>query len=306
MRVAIIHDSFLYLGGAERVSMALLGMFPGADLYAAFLSGDVAQEIKPKVRGRIVVSPFNVPFLTEKMASYLKPVIYHWWETLDLSAYDLIISSSHAFSSKSVVVPKKTIHVSYIHSPPRYLYGLSSQSSLFFVLRPFLPYLRRKDVAAAQRPDMLVANSKTVQGRIKRWYHRESTVIYPPARIPRKLPTRRPSYYLCFSHLLKQKNIDLAIRACNTLQAPLVVVGGGPEERYLRGIAGPTITFLGILPDSKIDSVYSGAIALLYPSEDEDFGIVPVEAMAHGVPVIAYRSGGTTETVIEKKNRNFF
>lgn len=312
MKVAIIHDSFLYMGGAERVATALFDMFPGAVVYTAFIPQHVRQQLTRDKRVHIVVSPFNFPFVSETIASLLKPLVLNWWRIIDLSGFDLVISSSHSFSAKSVTVSGATRHISYIHSPPRYLYNSSHQllwihnPLLSPIIKPLLFLLRRADMQAAKSPHMLLTNSKVVQKRIQTCYHRDSVVIPPPVSLPTKIPSRKPSYYVCFSHLLKQKGIDIAIRASNIMKLPLLVVGSGPEETNLRSIAGPTVSFMGWVPEYQIGSIYSGAIALIYPSVDEDFGIVPVEAMAHGVPVIAFGSGGTMETVVEGQTGLFF
>ncbi len=314
MRVAIIHDHFLYLGGAERVLFALLKMYPSADVYMAFATPQNVEYIKKLTSGKIFTSPFNKISLGGKIADWYKPLLYLWWENLDLSSYDLVISSSHSFSSKSVVTKLPTFHISYIHTPPRYLYNEYNETSWTHhpiaqaLLSPLFSWVRHKDYAAAQRPNALIANSKTVQQRIKRYYGRESIVIYPPIRIPPKtvLRDRKPTYFLCVSRLVKQKGIGLAVRTCNAMNVPLVIVGTGPQERYLRSIAGPTVTFYGFVPDDQMGEVYRKAKAVLFYAIDEDFGLVPVEAMAHGVPVVGYGSGGVRETVVDGKTGILF
>jgi glycosyltransferase involved in cell wall biosynthesis len=163
-----------------------------------------------------------------------------------------------------------------------------------------------KDYIGAQRPDVLIANSKTVRDRIRKYYQRESVVIYPPVNIPKKLFKRQKKYYLCVSRLAKQKGIDLAVNTCTKYSLPLIVVGTGSEEKYLKSLAGPTVKFMGYVPDSKMAEIYAGANALIYCSIDEDFGMVPVEAMAHGVPVVAYDSGAASETIINNKTGFLF
>lgn len=313
MRVAIIHDVFIEFGGAERVLMVLLDIYPAADVYIPLLSIAGRNEIEKKTHGKIITSLFNLIPFAHTASSLFKPFLYFYWESLDLSSYDLVISSSHSFSSKSVITLPETLHISYIHTTPRYLYGEFNEMRtvqtwpfrFFFV--PVLSWLRRKDFVAAQRPDVLIANSQTVARRIKKYYQRDSVVIYPPVFLSREVPRdRKKEYYLCVSRLVKQKGVELAVRTCSQHNLQLVVVGAGPQERYLRSIAGPTIVFKGYVDDRTLDRMYVHAKALLYCSIQEDFGMVPVEAMAHGVPVVAYKSGGTIETVLHKKTGILF
>lgn len=312
MKVAVVHDVFIEFGGAERVLLALLDLYPTADVYIPLLGDDRREELKGHTKGKIYSSTLNYIPLVHSASILLKPLLYLYWEQLDLKGYDLVISSSHSFSSKSVITSPQTLHVSYIHTPPRYLYAEFNETRILnkplmrLALSPLLSWLRVRDFIGAQRPDILIANSHTVQMRILKYYRRESVVIYPPVRIPKQLPKRHPKYFLCVSRLARQKGMDLAIRACNTLKERLVIVGEGAQEQYLRSIAGPTVEFRGNVPDEKMTGVWAGAQALIYPSIEEDFGIVPVEAMAHGVPVIAYDSGALRETIIEKKTGVFF
>lgn len=312
MKVAIIHDHFLYFGGAERVLLAFLKMHPTSDVFVAFVGSKNRNILKRYTSGKIITPPFDAwPFAHSRPDIY-KPLLYIWWESIDLSQYDLIISSSHSFSSKSVIASPRSLHISYIHTPPRYLWGEYSETRwiqkpvMKYILSPLFTWLRYKDKMGATRPDILVANSKNVQTRIHKYYGRDSYVVYPPVEIPQKLPKRNPRYFLCVSRLVKQKGIELAICACNELKEALVIVGTGAQEKYLRSIAGSTIQFLGFVPDKDMTSVYAGAKALLYPSIEEDFGLSPVEAMAHGVPVIGFKSGGVKETIIEGKTGIFF
>lgn len=312
MKVAVVHDVFIESGGAERVLLALLDLYPKADVYIPLLREDRRRELRQHTKGKIVSSGLNsIPFI-HSASLLLKPLLYLYWEQLDLSTYDLVISSSHSFSSKSVITGPNTLHISYIHTPPRYLYTEFNETQVLrrpwlrILFSPLLSWLRVRDYIGAQRPDVLIANSKTVQARIKKYYRRESVIIYPPVKIHKRLPRKDPRYFVCMSRLARQKGIDLAIRACNELNEQLVIVGEGSQEQYLRLIAGPTITFLGHVPDADMPKAWAGAKALIYPSIEEDFGMVPVEAVAHGVPVIGYKSGGTIETVIDGKTGILF
>jgi glycosyltransferase involved in cell wall biosynthesis len=311
-KIAIIHDVFIEAGGAERVVLALLEMFPDADVISPLMTAFWRKKLTHLTGGKVVASLFNRIPLVHSASILLKPLLYLYWENLDLTGYDLVISSSHSFSSKSVITSPETLHISYIHTPPRYLYTEYNETRALrnplvkTILSPLLSWLRVKDYIGAQRPDVLIANSKTVRDRIRKYYQRESVVIYPPVNIPKKLFKRQKKYYLCVSRLAKQKGIDLAVNTCTKYSLPLIVVGTGSEEKYLKSLAGPTVKFMGYVPDSKMAEIYAGANALIYCSIDEDFGMVPVEAMAHGVPVVAYDSGAASETIINNKTGFLF
>ncbi|MBI5448713.1 glycosyltransferase [Candidatus Gottesmanbacteria bacterium] len=313
-KIAIVHDAVLCLGGAERVLYQLLRLFPDADMYIPILQRAYRWDIRKRTNGDVRTTILSSFPRLSTYASFLKPILFWYWEHLDLSGYDLVISSSHSFSSKSIRVSSRTLHVSYIHTPPRYLYNEYNEMRwmkhpfIQFALSPLFGWLKKKDFEGAQRPDILIANSKTVQKRIWNYYKRKSIVIYPSVHIPsiKVLNKPRSLYFLCVSRLVKQKGIDLAIRACNDLKLPLYVVGTGPEERRLRSIAGPTVHFCGFVPDNRMADMYAGAKALLSCAIDEDFGMAPVEAMAQGVPVIAYASGGIRETVVFEKTGILF
>lgn len=314
MKIAIIHDVFIESGGAERVLLSLLRMYPTADVYVPLLTSENKALLEKYTTGAVYTTVLNkVPFV-HSASVLLKPILYLYWEYLDLSSYSLIITSSHSYSSKAVLTSPYALHVSYVHTPPRYLYTEYNETRIIkkklfrILLQPMLSWLRTRDFLAAQRPDVLVANSQVVQKRIAKYYRRESIVIYPPVLLPKKVKqsTKKKQYFLCHSRLTTQKGIDLAIRACNALKLPLMIVGKGSEESYLRSIAGPTVTFAGYVPDEKMPVVYADAHALIYCSIEEDFGLVPVEAMAHGVPVIGFCSGGTAETVVDGKTGVLF
>lgn len=314
LRVALIHDVFIEQGGAERVLLAILDLFPGADVYTPLLTDSARKLLLERGAKQIITSDFNsVPFI-HSASILLKPFLFWYWESLDLSGYDLVISSSHSFSSKAVITGPNCVHISYIHTSPRYLYSEFNETRIIkkpffkFLLAPLLAWLRHKDFQAAQRPDLLIANSKEVQRRIRKYYRRDSKLIYPPIKLPSRAPTRkhRGNYYICFSRLAKQKGIDLAVQACTLLRRPLKVIGEGSELAELKQLAGDTIEFLGRVPDRELAKLFAGAKGMIYPSLQEDFGMAPVEAMAHGVPIIAHRSGGVVESVVDKKTGVFF
>lgn len=314
MKTAIVHDSFLHLGGAEQVLLSLVKLFPEADIYIPLLAKKYIKKInKYKAGGKINKSLLNYLPVPEKYSSFLKPLIFWYWKQLDLSKYDLVISSSHSFSSKSVITGPQTLHISYIHTPPRYLYAEYNEMQFInkgiikILITPLMIYLRKLDYIGAQRPDILVANSRNVQKRIEKYYKRKSIVIYPPIKLPKsENKTTSKNYYLFFSNLVKQKGAELAVKTFNSLKKPLVVVGTGPRKTYLKRLAKDNIKFKGFIPERDKGKIYAGAKALVYCSIEEDFGMVPVEAMVHGVPVIAYKSGGVSETVVDGKTGLLF
>lgn len=320
MKVAIVHDVYVEEGGAERVLISLLKLYPHADVYIPLLSAEHVPKLSQLTSGQVITSAFNkIPF-SHSASLLLKPLLYWYWEGLDLTAYALVISSSHSFSSKSVLTSPETLHVSYIHTSPRYLYTEFNETRIIkhpvfkVLLSPFLNWLRVRDFIGGHRPDILVANSQVVQKRIAKYYRRSSTLIHPPIIMPAATTVqRRPSpklrkagFYICVSRLAKQKGLELAIQACNQDKLPLVVVGTGAEAERLRALAGPTVSFAGRVSDAELTKLYSQARALLYCSIEEDFGMVPVEAMAHGVPVVGYRSGGTAETIVHGRTGVLF
>jgi glycosyltransferase involved in cell wall biosynthesis len=182
-----------------------------------------------------------------------------------------------------------------------------NKDTVKILLSPLMSFLRKHDYQGAQRPSILISNSKNVQKRIRKYYKRKSIVIYPPVKLPKsENKTTSKNYYLFFSSLVKQKGAELAVKTFNSLKKPLVVVGTGPRKTYLKRLAKDNIKFKGFIPERDKGKIYAGAKALIYCSIEEDFGIIPVEAMAHGVPVIAYKSGGVSETVVDGKTGLLF
>ncbi|MBT4004771.1 MAG: glycosyltransferase [Candidatus Pacebacteria bacterium] len=304
MKIAIAHDTLVEFGGAERVLFSLVKLFPKADIYISLASEELLNKLKKNTQGQIKISFFSYLPFKERYASWLKPLINLYWFSLDMKKYDLVISSSHSFNSKAINTSIKTKHISYIHTPPRFLYGyfnktkLVSHPILKFFFLPLMWLMKSIDFKSAQKANVLITNSKETQNRIRNHYHRKSLVIYPPVRQVNNFKKNINEYYVCLSQLYKQKGIHLAIEACNELQKKLIVIGAGPEEKRLRRIAGPTIEFKGFIKDAEVTKILNKAKAILYPSIEEDFGLSPVEALAHGVPIIAYKSGATPEYVI--------
>lgn len=312
MKVALVHESLTRLGGAERVLGQMHLLYPDAPIYALLHEKSVTQTLLPDANLHFSFLRRFPEFLRKRERLFL-PLLPIVPETFDLSRFDVVISSASAFA-KGVVTRPGTMHVCYCHSPTRYLWDWSPHILEEFggskIKRAFLSvllhYLRLWDQAAARRVDYFIANSKVTAGRIKKYYGLNSDVIYPPVDINKYKPTREnKGYFLIVSRLAPYKKIDTAVHAFNKLELPLVIVGEGRDRTRLESIAGPKISFKGFVADTMLPDLYAGARAVIFPGED-DFGIVPVEAMASGKPVIALRRGGALETVVEGVTGEFF
>lgn len=323
MKIALVHDYLREYGGAERVVEALHEIWPEAPLFTSFVdwpsfakapAGKVdlfkSWDIRTsRVADNWFIRKFHSPL------RFLAPLI---WRSIDLSGYDVVISSSGWFMCRGVRVPKPTVHICYIHHPPRNLYGYPTGSDLqkYWVVRVYATvvnfFLRHYDFETSQKVDYFVANSKETARRVKKFYRREATVIYPPIQTLNlklknsKLENQKRHYFLSVGRLTYSKRVDLAIEACNKLKLPLRIVGTGKEEEHLRSIAGPTVEFLGSASDEELGRLYAGAKALIFCALEEDFGMVPVEAMSHGTPVIALAQGGIVESVVDGKTGVLF
>ena len=302
LRIAIVHYWFVNRRGGERVVEAMAKMFPQAELFSLVVDPG---KLHPTLRDRSIKTSFlqNIPG-GKRWHRHLLPFYPLALEQFDLRDFDLVLSSESG-PAKGVLTNSETCHVCYCHSPMRYLWDFYQRykngRSLGVFSRPvFLlasHYLRMWDAASAQRVDHFVANSRTVAARIRKHYRRDAAVIHPPVDVHAGyLASRIEDYYLLVGQLVDYKRADIAIEACNRLGRPLHVVGEGEQYRRLRRVAGSSITFCGPLSDQGLREQYAHCRALLFPGE-EDFGIVPVEAMAFGRPVIAYGRGGVTETV---------
>lgn len=302
MKIAIIHDILVYEGGAEKVLYKLLKMFPASTVFTSYISKTMEKkmrefdivDVKP---GRL----FQEIGVFSKHPNLIKLVVYKYWRSLDLSSFDLVISSSHSFSSKSVLT-NGVPHISYIHTPPRYLYDEYNESEylnhLIVKILSFglMSYLRYVDRLGAKGPDLLIANSKTVRDRIKKYYKRDSQVVYPPVK-QYKRKVELGKYYVCMSRLVRQKGVELVVKAFNQMEKKLVVIGSGREHQKICNISGSNIEVKGYLDGEELMKTLVNAKALINSSFDEDFGMVPVEMMSMGIPVIAFDSGGVSETV---------
>lgn len=310
-KVAFIHDYLVQYGGAERVLQALCELFPRAPIYTLLYDAEATGRV---FEGRTIRTSFlqRVPFALRRHRYYplMMPLAV---EQFDFSSFDIVLSVSHSFA-KGVITKPHTRHISYCLTPPRFLWDSSHQYigeftlpwPLKMFLPPFISYLRVWDANAARRVDEFVAISDFVRERISKYYLRESTVIYPPVSVENFSVSDKPrDYFLMVGRLVAYKRFDLGIRAAKTLRVPLVIVGDGPEEKRLRHIGGSSVRFAGKVSDERLAELYRGARAVIFPQE-EDFGIVPLEAMASGRPVIAFRGGGALETVVEGKTGVFF
>jgi glycosyltransferase involved in cell wall biosynthesis len=301
-RVAISHEWLTVPGGSEKVVLGLLELFPRAELFTSVYD---PEPWPSEITGRAVHASFlnRVP-QAKRIYPKLLPLMNAAFRSFDLSGFDLVVSSNHS-CAKNVRVPTGALHVCYCHTPmrhawePRFIELERIGPVGRLLLPPLLRRLRRQDLAAAAGPDLFVANSRHVATRIANYYGRDARVIHPPVEVDRFLGVpRRPSdYYLFLGRLVPYKRADMAVAACARLGRPLKVVGGGRAAAELRSLAGPDTEFLGEVSDERVEELLSGARALLFPGE-EDFGIVPVEAQAAGVPVVAYGVGGARDSVI--------
>jgi glycosyltransferase involved in cell wall biosynthesis len=303
LRVAIVHYWFVKFRGGERVVEALANIFPQADLFTLVLDPDA---LPPSLRSRNFTTSFLQKMPGVKLHyKKLLPLFPLAIEQFNLDDYDLVISSESG-AAKGVLTRPDTCHICYCHTPMRYIWdmyqqyrgkpGMGRLARLVFSLSAH--YMRLWDYASAARVDYFVANSQNVAGRIGKHYRRKATVINPPVDVcAGYISPQVDGYYLVVGQLVNYKRVDLAIAACNRLGRPLRIVGEGEEIERLRTLAGPTVKFMGHLPDQELRENYARCRALLFPGE-EDFGIVPVEAQSFGRPVIAFGRGGALETVV--------
>lgn len=311
-RVALVHDWVVDLGGAERVLGALREVFPDARLHTLFHSPASLRRLG--FDPATVAASFlqRVPGVTRHYRRLL-PLYPAAIERFNLSAYDVIISSSHAVA-KGVRRRPGQVHLCYCHTPVRYawemrdeylqLQGLDHGPARVATVA-LLNRLQRWDARTAARVDRFVANSTAVAGRIRRSYGRPASVVHPPVDVERfRTAKSSREYFLFVSRLVPYKRADLAVMACTRLGLPLRVVGEGPAEAGVRALAGPTVEFLGWQDDAAVAELMSGARALIFPAH-EDFGIVPVEAQAAGIPVVAFGAGGVRDSVVPADGDNW-
>lgn len=311
LKVAIVHD-WLIGGGAERVVYELHKLYPDAPIYTSYATAQWRKRLDNKViTGFLQHWPFSV------LRKFI-PILRIWWfSRLRLADYDLVISSSGA-EAKGIRVPKGTLHINYCHAPTHYYWsrydeymehpGFGALDPLArFGLKFFVGPLRKWDYKAAQRPDFIIANSTHTKNEIKKYYGREATVINPPVDIDRfaRVSSDKRRGFLAGGRLTPYKRNDLAVQACTKLGLPLTVYGNGPDRKRLESMAGPTVTFTGFISDEAVAKLFASSEAFIFPLLD-DFGVVGIEALAAGTPVIAYKAGGALDYVVEGKTGQFF
>lgn len=311
MKVAIIHYWLVGMRGGEKVVEALCEMYPQADIYTHVY---VPEMVSARIRQHRIIPSFinSLPRAAKMYKTYL-PLMPLALEQLDLRGYDLVISSESG-PAKGIIPRSDALHVCYCHTPMRYIWNMyhdyrdGAGRLTRLLIPPLAHYLRMWDVSSANRVDSFVANSETVARRIRRYYGADSVVIHPPVdtdAFSPASPSELGDYYLMAGELVSYKRPDLAVRAFNDMKLKLVVIGGGEMLDEVRRLAGPTVTVLGSQPFDVLKQHYAQCHALIFPGE-EDFGMVPVEAMASGRPVVAFGRGGATETVVEGVSGVFF
>lgn len=312
MRVAIVNDWIANMGGAERVLLAVHDVFPDAPVFCTLAK---YSNLSEEVRALDIRTSFlqKLPF-AGKVYQRLLPLAPLALEQFDLSEYDVVISMSFS-CAKGVITRPDTAHICFCHTPMRYAWDMFHEyrdkerlSGLTrLVMAPIMNYLRIWDYASSARVDYFVANSTAVARRIRKYYRRDCTIIPPPVESTYFTPNgvKRFEYYLYVSRLVRYKRADLAVEAFNRLGLPLLVVGEGPEKQRLERIAAPNVKFVGRKSEEALRELYRGCRALIFPQE-EDFGIVPLEAQACGRPVIAYGVGGALDTVVPGTTGIFF
>ena len=302
MKVALVHDWMNQIGGAEDVLEALVDLFPTAPIHTSLYAPDKmpAHWQTWDIRTNFID---KLPFSHRKQQLYF-PLYPFSFEQHDLRGYDLVISNKRGFCH-GVITGPDTVHICYCLTPTRYVWRYhqyAEQEQLGrltrTILPPFLTQLRQWDRLAADRVDHFVAISQEVRRRIAKVYRRESVIIYPPVDTARFVPDDEvEDYYLLVGRLVPYRRIDLLIEAFNKMKRPLRIAGSGRDRARLEAMAGPTVEFLGYVPDEELPSLLAKCRAFMFPGE-EDFGIAPIQAMAAGRPVIAYAAGGALETVL--------
>jgi len=302
MKIALAHEYLIKRGGAERVILDLLDAFKDPPIFTYLLDREKLPD-KLRVKPDIYVSFLNNYPFSKRFYKLLFPLMPLASESFDFSGFDVVLSSTHQFM-KGIIVPQDTLHISYIHTPTRFLWLERREPFLF---KGLFKSLREWDFLAAQRPDVILANSKNVARRIKKYYRRKAKVLYCGIDTKKFYISEPEDYFLVVSRLEPHKKTDLAVEAFKKLPYKLRIVGEGSEYKKLKKMAegSNNIEFLGFVPDSELTEIYSKALALVFPQE-EDFGLVPLEAQASGRPVIAFGKGGALETIKEGETGIFF
>lgn len=299
MKIALIHDSLSEYGGAEAVLKNFLRIFPTADVYTSFYHKEFMSQFFPELALKRLHGSWAQGTLFAKHDAPLQCLSPLIWRSFNLERYDLVVSNS-SYLACCLVKTIKPILIHYLLSPPKNLIGQVAPSPFQWII-PYKLLLLSAFRKTLKRTPYIISDSKFTQGSLQKLFGINSQVVYPPVRTVKQLSVRKQrKYYISLCRLDQTKSLEVIIKACTKLNLPLKVVGKSADlayEKYLYAIAGPTIEFLGFKTDQEVDVLYKHAIAYLYSTENEDFGIAPVEAMAHGVPVVAYYSGGLKETV---------
>lgn len=303
LRVALVHDTLVEFGGAEKLLQNFLELFPGASVYTSYYDLGFVHKFFPNLNPQRLFSFWMGRTLINSHPSLFQCLSPVFWKQFRLDNYDLVISNSGYFLCNMVRV-KRAVHLHYIEALPKNLVGFIPKPPLQKRINygPWLAKLYKKTLQAS---DGVMVNSKFVKSVLAERFEVSASVIYPPIDLPDKPPKKtRPEYFLCISRLSPEKNIELAIKACNKLRLPLKIAGLAYDPGYgkfLKSLSGPTVDFLGFLHRKEFARLYQGAKALIFTSRYEDFGMSAAESIAHGTPVIAYRGGGLPEIVIPGK-----
>lgn len=302
-KIAIVAEWLTWRGGGETVLDALLDTFPGAKLFTTVYNKEKLPEYK---KFKPTTSFLQRVPLVNKKHQLIPPLLLKAIESLDLDGFDLIISLSSAIG-KGIKKPQGSTHICYCHTPMRYVWQPKIDNRLTKIPfgKCFINYLKKWDLKSNEGVDYFIANSGNTAGKIKKFYNRQSSIIYPPVKCVEPRQAAKNEFFLCLGRLVSYKRLDLAIRAFNDLGKKLVIAGDGPEMTRLKKLAGKNIEFLGRVGEKEKTELLSRAKALVFPAE-EDFGIVPIEAMSQGTPVIAFNKGGAKETVIAEKTGVLF
>ena len=312
MKVALVHDFLVKLGGAERVLKVFADLYPDAPIYTLLYDEALCGKVFPAARVRASFLQ-RAPGFLRKRQRYLLPMMPRAIESFDLSEYDLVLSSNSAYAH-GVLISSAAKHVCYCHSPMRYAWDYTheylKEQQIGGVRRSvivrLLHHIRQWDQVAADRVDTYIANSHHVRKRIKKYYRKDAEVLHPPVDTRHFKPQKEhQDYFLIVSTLSPYKKIDLAVQLFNKIGKQLIIVGSGAQEEYLKSIAGPHVKVVGFKSDEIVRDYLQNCRAFIFPGE-EDFGITPVEAMACGKPVLAYGKGGALETVIPGFSGEFF
>jgi len=315
MKIALVYDDLIQFGGGENLLLDVHKIWPEAPIFTSVASNRW-QEICKREKINLQTSFLQKFPFKEKLNRYYAPFLLHMlaFESFDFSDFDVVVSVSNRFAH-GVITKPTTLHICYMNTPGRMFWEPASyfrkENKYVKLFSSFLDgalsYIRLWDYAASKRVDYFIANSKTAQSRIKKYYGRNSVVINPCISVSdfSRIPSEPGKYFLVISRLVPWKRIDLAVEACTKLNLPLKVIGDGSDLGRLRKIAGRSVDFLGYVSDDLKKHVIAKSIAVVHPQK-EDFGVVPLEAMAMGKPVIAYSGGGALETIVPGETGEFF